>query len=134
MFVKDFKELPTIVDLVGLKPLIPSGTLYWVKNKDLENETFRFANHGEKDFHPVLVMYANEWYADARLLTTEISRNQGNGILLDPDLQIGLKKPSVVLTKREYHLLVPVAAFQQRNYLCNVGPCILSQIRVAEQV
>ena len=126
-----FKEVAQQAETLDLQIQIPSGDVFWVQNDVLASPEFRFAYDDE--FHPVVVMASDGEWADVRVMTSKIDRNEGNGVVYQSDAEVRLdNRLRVILTAESHHRRIPVAALHQLSYLGNVGPHVLRWIRIHE--
>ena len=128
------KQLPRQLDAQGVRLTILAGSVYRVENWWLQNEVFRFAHLAVDDFHPVLVVSVEDGYVNVRLMTTQIERNRDNGVPYTPDHDVDLDKPSMILTKKGYHLRLPTYVLRQTHYEGNVGPDVITWLRLHERL
>lgn len=133
--LSSFRELANKAEELGFQPKIDSGSVYWLGNRHLIGPGLEFAACGERDRHPVVVVAANDGYADIRVMTSLVTEYLHRGILYVPGPEVRLKKgQSVILTKSFCHRRIPLNLLRQANYLGNVGPKVLLQIWVTELV
>ena len=133
--LKSLKELAKGVDETGLSPKIEPVRVNWVRNKALEGDAVRFRDCSEGNYHPVVVVAVEGQYADVRMMTSDVDRNLSLGVLYEPGPEVRLKKEqSVILTRKNYHLRIPVAELRQADYLGDVPSSVLAQIWITEIV
>lgn len=132
--LQSFKDLASWGEDFGLHPKIEVGSVFWLGNRHLVGPGLEFAACGERDRHPVVVVAAEDGYADIRVMTSKVEEYLHRGILYVPGPVDRLIGKSVILTASFCHRRIPLELLRQGDYLDNVGPKVLLQIWVTELV
>jgi hypothetical protein len=112
---------------------VKRGDVYWVENRLLENSAVRFEDTSSGNLHPVVVVGVRSGKASIRVMTSRTERYDNRGVLYKPTADVRLKRTGVIVTIPESHHIVSVSSLKSDNYLGNVGPKVLSQIRKSER-
>ena len=112
---------------------LKKGDIYWLENRLLENSAIQFGETTSGDLHPVVVVGHRSGKARVRVMTSKIERYENRGIIYRPTSDVRLKNTGVIVTIPDSHQQVPAASLQSSNYLGNVGPRVLKQIRRSER-